>query len=89
MNKKDWQNTDATYNNLIYKDDYTCIKGKQHNFEARYDYGAPLLTNLESKGCSSSEIADIMNASKAATYIHDICTKCGKIINRENIRNLT
>ena len=49
-------------------------------FEARYDEGAPDLSGgLEMK---SGNPAPFLLALRPKTYIHDICTRCGKVVTR-------
>lgn len=51
---------------------------KRCHFEARYSYGPPAQFTAESIGPHALE--RMMEASKTKTYIHDICTACGKIV---------
>lgn len=52
-----------------------------HKFEARYDT-RPGNYNGRIKGHGRAILAYI-EANKNVTYVHDICVRCGKIINRK------
>ena len=57
---------------------------KGHRFEARYNYGEPRIKSMgESSNITAQELVNIINSTKSKTYIHDICVKCGKIVNKE------
>lgn len=50
------------------------------HFEPRYDIGAPSMS-LEGKSTPSG-FAEMVEATKPKTYVHDICVSCGKVVNR-------
>ena len=55
---------------------------KGHKFEARYSYGDPAF-DVETMHGTANQIqamANVVRASRKATYIHDICTRCGTIV---------
>lgn len=47
-------------------------------FRPRYDLG-PGATNFKVQGC---DIAEVVEATKPKTYIHDICETCGQTVKR-------
>lgn len=49
-----------------------------HHFEARYSYGPAGQIKVEAT--LHGTLAEILEASKAKTYVHDVCVRCGKII---------
>ncbi len=49
-------------------------------FEARYDEGAPDFTRMP--GRIDADAAQITKLCRPKTYIHDICTRCGKVVER-------
>lgn len=49
-----------------------------HNFQARYSYGVPAITNVEGRGAL---VIDLVEASKPTIYHGDVCTRCGLSIN--------
>lgn len=51
-----------------------------HKFEARYDENPADLNDFSMKG--SFSIGDTRSLMYYKSYVHDICTKCGKIINK-------
>jgi len=55
----------------------TIFGGWRCNFEPRYDLAEPHGVNYE--GSTTSEgLARIINASRAETYVCDVCTACGE-----------
>lgn len=57
------------------------------NFIARYDYGAARPID-EIMGGASGEVTftgnvnGILEKSRTKTYVHDVCTSCGKTVKR-------
>lgn len=51
-----------------------------HRYRPRYSYGTPTLAAI--KGCPPWRAAEIIDASRPATYLCDICDRCGDIIYR-------
>jgi hypothetical protein len=49
-------------------------------FEARYDEGAPV--GKYTGQYFISDAPDIIRALRPITYVHDVCTRCGKTIDR-------
>ena len=54
--------------------------GHAHRFEARYDVGVPDTSKCKDLALMSWN--DDPAAYRAKTYVHDVCTRCGKIIDR-------
>lgn len=51
------------------------------NFEARYDFpGEP--RGLKTHGYIQEEVIAYMTECLPKTYVHDVCTRCGKLIKR-------
>jgi hypothetical protein len=48
-----------------------------HNYEARYSKGAS--GAVKADHLLGFEMVDLVEATKAMTYHHDICTRCGDI----------
>jgi hypothetical protein len=46
-------------------------------FEARYDFGQPMLGNY-----TGERSLEMMEVSKARTYVRDVCVRCGKAVER-------
>lgn len=57
-----------------------CKSWMGHNFEARYDIGEPNLSVF--KSFSGFQVAEMMEALKPKKYVHDVCTRCGAIVER-------
>jgi len=59
-------------------DYHGCLDNGPHNFEARYDIRfPPHLANIRTGD------KEVVEAFKEKIYIHDICTKCGAVVKRE------
>ncbi len=55
------------------------------NFEPRYDHEPPKRLRFDyDELVFSEEAADIIKQYTKRTYVHEICTTCGKIIERES-----
>ena len=59
-----------------------------HKFRARYhteNGQATTPTTLEVMGCGAADMAYLVESTKSRkqTYIHDVCVRCGVIINKE------
>lgn len=53
-------------------------------FEARYDKSSPSQALRDTVECSISIPAYVMKMLvDKKTYVHDVCTRCGKVIRRE------
>ncbi len=52
-------------------------------FEARYDSELPEGFKLSSYEGSVAGAQALYDAVKTKTYVHDICTRCGKIVVRQ------
>lgn len=53
-------------------------------FEARYELSAP---GLKIESYEGPRLVDVIEASRAKTYVHDICTRCGKVVQRPTPTN--
>jgi hypothetical protein len=53
------------------------------NFEARYDTSEASPPNMESVKTSVSGMRQFLDASRKHTYVRDVCTRCGKTIERQ------
>lgn len=50
-------------------------------FEARYDTGGPTIKpSILKELVWSDDKAEAVDRSRSVTYIHDICVRCGKIV---------
>lgn len=52
-------------------------------FEPRYDLGSPRIANLSAGRMTESSFVAVIEASKPKTYVRDVCTTCGRTIERE------
>ena len=50
-----------------------------HQFEARYSYEMPAI-DIPPARMSHAQFLAIIESIKTKKYIHDICVKCGKIV---------
>ncbi len=53
-------------------------------FEARYDEAGPdiaIMNRIQLK--MSDDTSKVIMALRPKTYIHDICTRCGKVVERK------
>lgn len=48
-----------------------------HKFEARYNTSSPTLQTAKGEPKS---LPELLEASKAKKYIHDVCVRCGDIV---------
>lgn len=48
-------------------------------FEPRYDVGEPDTSKLGKVEHYLADAAEIVQACRPSTYIHDVCVRCGKI----------
>lgn len=55
---------------------------KRCSFEPRYDVSAPTM-NVKGE-TTPSGFAEVIEASKARTYVYDICVACGKTRRRND-----
>lgn len=55
-----------------------------HKFEARYSLG--LAMDMNTKGTSISEVIRLLDSSRARTYEGDVCTRCGMVVNKNDIQ---
>ena len=51
-----------------------------HRYQPRFDYGLPTVT--KAWGGAVSTVPEIIESSKPRTYVHDICVRCGDVIQR-------
>lgn len=56
-------------------------------FEGRFDLSVP--TAMEIKGGTMAGQIAFLEASKAETYVRDVCVRCGKVIERASARTTT
>jgi len=55
-------------------------------FEARYDLGPADRSGLSGLEGSAVSVLKALEKMRAKTYVHDICTTCGKIVRRPDYR---
>lgn len=60
----------------------TCLKGKAHKFQPRYDEKPRNTPIGHIKNITSEELHKLIYYK---VYIHDICVRCGKVIKREDL----
>ena len=53
-----------------------------HNFEPRYDEEPGLSVEMGPKWRREDVLA-IFDATRKRTYVHDVCTRCGATVNRD------
>lgn len=53
-----------------------------HKFEARYSFSAPAITKMGEVWDAEATVK-VLNALSAKTYEHDICTRCGFVVERK------
>ncbi len=58
-----------------------CTSWMGHKFEARYDMGAPDLSRFIK--FNTENVREFMESMKPKTYVHDICVRCGQIVERK------
>ena len=58
-------------------------KNDGHKYEARYDFGDSPGLKFEAQGITTEALQKLLDAYRSKTYIHDICTRCGNVIQRE------
>lgn len=49
-----------------------------HKFRPRFSEGASTLQSM--RGCSAIEAAEFVRSTKPLTYHHDVCERCGAIL---------
>ncbi len=52
-------------------------------FEPRYDEGEPLDGRVNVNGRPTEDVVRIIKSTKPKTYVRDVCTTCGRTIERE------
>lgn len=56
-------------------------KGKRFGgcrFEPRYDVGEPNTAKIGRISYYMSDAADLIEACRSSTYVHDVCVRCGQ-----------
>lgn len=53
-----------------------------HKFEARYSYAAPAITKLGEVWDAEATV-QVLNALAAKDYQHDVCVRCGHVVERK------
>lgn len=56
------------------------------NFEARYDLSPAMTEDATLTNATDKSVALFLDALRTKTYVHDICTACGKIVKREELK---
>jgi hypothetical protein len=74
--------------NLVREEQATCIRGKAHRFEPRYDYTYPekedaFFQRLDQMGGPIVHLCELLKAAKETRYVRDICVRCGETRERE------
>jgi hypothetical protein len=60
-----------------------CTSWRGHKFEARYSYGAPRkMTEVELFWLPYTTRKDVLTNARSQTYIHDVCIRCGTIVEK-------
>ncbi len=54
-----------------------------HRFEPRYDV-KPNIKTFKQGDNTAEEVVSMLNAVSEKKYVHDICVRCGKIVNRQD-----
>ena len=57
-----------------------CTSWMGHKFQARYDIGAPDLSRFIKFNTENAR--DFMESMKPKTYVHDVCVRCGQVVER-------
>lgn len=58
-----------------------CISWLGHKFVARYDLGARDLSRFIK--FNTYDMNGFIEAMKPKTYVHDVCVRCGQIVERK------
>jgi hypothetical protein len=58
-----------------------CTSWLGHKFEARFDIGAKVGGPVEYEG-SALFVLELEKLKQSRTYVHDICVRCGHVVQR-------